>query len=141
MWSLSNQGSLYVYCVWENRIISSEVYFKFVCVVIMLSCFKHSIVYQNKQRHFNEIYSKMYILVRKRISKLNQMNLILLNPITEEFNQYEFLAIFLASQLYSFKRFYKLISSFWSFTVAWRHHFITSENQEIKMCWLAIHTY
>lgn len=62
----------------------------------------------------------MYILVRKRISKLNQMNLILLNPITEEeiiwnrfikFNQYEFLAIFLASQLYSFKRFYKLISS------------------------------
>lgn len=69
----------------------------------MLSCFKHSIVYQSKQRHFNEIYSKMYILVRKRISKLNQKNLILLNPITEEeiiwnrfikFNQYEFLANF-----------------------------------------------
>lgn len=69
----------------------------------MLSCFKHSIVYQSKKRHFNEIYSKMYILVRKRISKLNQMNLILLNPITEEeiiwnrfikFNQYEFLANF-----------------------------------------------
>lgn len=77
----------------------------------MLSRFKHSIVYQSKQRHFNEIYSEMYILIRKRISKLNQKNLILLNPITEEeiiwnrfikFNQYEFLANFFGKSTLQF---------------------------------------
>lgn len=35
----------------------------------MLSCFKHSVVDKIKQRHFNEIYSKMHILVGKRFPK------------------------------------------------------------------------
>ena len=37
----------------------------------MLLCFKYSVINKIKQRHFNEIYSKMHILVEKRISKLS----------------------------------------------------------------------
>lgn len=36
----------------------------------MLPCFKHSVAVEIKQRQFNEIYSKMHILVENRISKL-----------------------------------------------------------------------
>lgn len=36
----------------------------------MLSCFKYSVINKIKQRHFNEIYSKMHILTEKRITTL-----------------------------------------------------------------------
>lgn len=40
-------------------------------MVIMLSCFKHRFADTIKQRNFNEIFSKMHILIGKRILKLS----------------------------------------------------------------------
>lgn len=99
-------------------------------------------------KNFNEIYSKMNILVGKSDPKLcfkffNDLDELLLNTISEEIilnqyikhNQHVFSAhICLQNNFKDSKDFTK--PYIFIMTLARRHHFLTSNNHKIKIRWL-----